>query len=208
MRNLNLRAPDFDRISIAFHEAGHAVLSLALNGHHGYSTVSIWPDGVYWYGICRPLGPTPGAKYLPPFPATMPREWQQLAREAWSELVVSWSGAAAFRRLEGLGLDADAIRDDATAAYGDAAQAGEVARHFWPAQHIESILDRSAETAALLIQQPEIWTAIQRVADYVATRRNAHINEVETLVRRHIPNPIVCPGTDWAARLSRQGVGC
>ena len=201
---MNITEPELNQISIAHHEAGHLVTSLALQGHHGHSTVSVWPDGHYWYGICRSLGPTPGAKFLPPYKSTAPREWQQLVREAWSELVVSWSGAAACRRFEGLELDADDIRDDGSATYGDAGQAEEVARHFWPAQHVESILDRSAETAALLIQQPEIWLAIQRVADYVATRRNAHINEVETLVRRHIPGPVVCPGTDWAAKLARR----
>lgn len=208
MKASYLLIPEFDQIGIAHHEAGHAVLSLALYGHHGYSTVSIWPDGAYWYGICRPLGPTPGAKYLPPFPSTLPHEWHQLAREAWAELVVCWSGAAAYRRSEGLGLAADAIRSDASATYGDAGQAEEVARHFWPAQHIETILDRSAATAALLIMQPEIWRAIQCVADYVATRRNVHITELETLVRRHIPNPIECPGTDWAARLAKRQGPC
>lgn len=202
--NRHFHDPAPNQAGIAAHEAGHLVFDLLLQGCHGHSTASIWPDGAYWYGICRSMGPTPGAKFLPPFNSTTPREWQQLVREAWAELVVSWSGAAACRHFEGLDLDADAIRDDGSATWGDAGQAEEIARHFWPDQHVETVLDRSAETAGLLVQQPEVWLAIRRVADYLAVRRNVHITEVETLVRRHLPGAIVCPGTAWAVGLAKR----
>ena len=126
------------------------------------------------------------------------------AGKGWAAMVEIWAGAAACRHFEGWSLAADDIRDDYSASVSDADAAEEIARHFWPDQHVETILDRSAETAGLLVQQPEVWLAIRRVADYLAVRRNVHITEVETLVRRHLPGTIVCPGTDWAVGLAKR----
>lgn len=204
MDNRHFHEPGPHQAGVAAHEAGHVVFSLLFQGHHGHATASIWPEGNGWSGVARPLWPQPGDKFLPPVSSTPPHEWQKHVRMGWAGLVEIWGGAAACRHFEGLWLDADSIRDDDSASYGDTEQAQEIATHFWPPAQVETILDRSAEVAGELVQQPAVWLAIRRVADYLAIRRNCHVTELETIVRRHLPGTIECPQADWAVALAKR----
>lgn len=198
---MRLNPPSYDEFSIAVHESAHAVVALLLDHPFLPDEVSITdgPDGWRGYLSYSAAGP----EYMPDSTCTPPNAWKKSVEAAWASLVIGYAGPAATRRHDGQSLDAEGIRGD-LGGNGDEANAQEAARHFWPQQHREQILNAAAELAGLLVQIPRIWSAIEAVAGYLIqnARHAASAAELETIVRRWLPVSVTCPETDWALSLA------
>src|SRR5574337_17020 len=202
---MRLTPVTYHEAGIAHHEAGHALVSVVLAFPFTPERVRIWQHDrdewagrqSYYHGATDPV-------FLPEPWATPPHVWRKAVETAWADLLIGYAGPAAARRYEGLSLDAEGIRSD-DGGEGDEAEARKAATHFWSAAQRETVLDRAAELAGLLVQVPRCWEAIQAVAGYLLqhARHQVGIGEIETLVRRFLPVSIPAPEAEWAAGLAK-----
>lgn len=81
------------------------------------------------------------------------------AQGAFAELVALYAGPAALHRLnEPLG--------DIFTERGDERLAGAIAGHYWPNYH--EALYLASIIAATLIENPDVWLAIEAIADFMS----------------------------------------
>lgn len=188
---------------IAYHEAGHAVVALALDVPLAVSA-RIWQEDDGWGGAVA-HGSTAFAPPQYPDPKTTPPHvWHQSLCLAWAGMIVAYAGpAATVRRMNDRPLSPGNIRAEPSGAW-DEANAATAANHFWPVAHRETVLDSAAGIAQVVIEHPTIWSAIQAVAGFMLehARHRASGPEIEAIVRRFFPMPLPCPKMEWAVGLA------
>ena len=195
-----IKPVEIDEAATAHHEAAHATFLLILDCWERPGNTSIWEGNDGWGGFVEAI-----SKDLPPIDATMPIRWQAAARQVWANLLVGFAGAAAESRYRGDPLDGMSIRHH-WSAEKDAKIVAEFVRHFWPTQHQDTIQTAAAEVAGQMVQFPNIWAAIEDVADFLLQhgRYRANVFEVSVIVRARIPQNIPAPLEDMAVALIRR----
>lgn len=208
-----IAAPTQEEMATAVHEAAHAVIAQLLPGMNHTGAIRTWATSDGWAGFVAPNGTEFNPPYdpnadegFPPHDATMPIQWREECRTAWSELCHVLAGAAAESIFYGDPLDAGSIRSYWSAVV-DNKIAYKLCRHFFQAEFTDALLDRAAETAVLLCQTPVIWAAIEDVARFLTDhgRGKASVFEVSAIIRQHAPQPFTeAPGWDRAAAFIRR----
>jgi Peptidase family M41 len=167
----------------AYHEAGHAVISL-IERHH-FQRVSIIPnkkDGTL--GHCTS---NPSPKWLTPEVANTLRERKWIE----SEIMILLAGSAAERHMMG--------RHSRKGSGGDREDAIDLAQKLYDGRVLERFLDFMVELTRDAVANPVTWLKIEAVAHALLDRGTLSGKEVRAVCRealicamadRDIPSPV------------------